>query len=108
MLSNIKININNININRKALSYVNNNIRNRPLINKNNFTIVKNTNIPKLQTRNIVSNVFNTSNNIVTFDWIWESYIIGKGIVLFVMFYTTLNWMFYMRERKILEKKTKK
>jgi len=66
MLSNIKINNNNIN--RKSLSFVNNNIRNRPLINKNNFTLVKNTNIPKLQTRNIVSNVFNTSNNIVTLD----------------------------------------
>lgn len=106
MLSNIKIN--NININRKSLSSVNNNIRNRPLINKNNFTLVKNTNITKLQTRNIISNVFNTSNNIVTIDWIWQSYIIGKGIVLFVMFYTMLNWMFYIRERKILEKKTKK
>ena len=106
MLSNIKIN--NINVNRKSLSSVNNNIRNISSINKNNFTLVKNTNIPKLQTRNIVSNVFNISNNIVTIDWIWETYIIGKGIVLFVMFYTVLNWMFYMRERKILEKKTKK
>ena len=108
MLSNIKINNINININRNSLSFVNNNIRNISSINKNNFTLVKNTNIPKLQTRNIVSNVFNTSNNIVTLDWIWESYIIGKGIVLFVMFYTVINWMFYMREREILEKKTKK
>lgn len=32
-----------------------------------------------------------------------SSYIIGKGIILFTMFYCTMNWWRYRRERETVE-----
>jgi hypothetical protein len=34
----------------------------------------------------------------------YESYLLGKSIILFVLFYTTANWWFYKREREDMEK----
>ena len=33
-------------------------------------------------------------------DWEFSSYIVGKGIVLFTLFYCSMNWWFYRHERK--------
>jgi len=35
------------------------------------------------------------------------SYFVGKGIILFTMFYTSLNWMYYRGIRKDLERDEK-
>jgi len=41
-------------------------------------------------------------------DWEFQSYIIGKGLGAFVLFYTTANWWYYRRTREDLEQKDKK
>lgn len=41
----------------------------------------------------------------ITIDLIESSYFIGKGIILFTMFYCTMNWWFYKRTREDIEKK---
>lgn len=33
----------------------------------------------------------------------WGSYFVGKGIILFTMFYCSLNWLHYRNLRKSLE-----
>lgn len=38
----------------------------------------------------------------------YESYIIGKGIILFTMFYCSLNWALYRRTREEFENKENK
>ena len=35
------------------------------------------------------------------------SYFIGKGIILFTMFYTSMNWMYYRGIRKEIERDEK-
>lgn len=37
----------------------------------------------------------------------YESYLIGKGIILFTLFYCSLNWAMYRRTRKDFENKNK-
>ena len=37
-----------------------------------------------------------------------STYIVGKGIILFTMFYCSMNWWFYKRMREDIEKKNKK
>lgn len=37
-------------------------------------------------------------------DWEFQSYIIGQGITIFTFTYCTLNWLFYRRIRKQIEK----
>ena len=34
-----------------------------------------------------------------------SSYIIGKGIILFTMFYCSMNWIYYRRMRRAKKKK---
>lgn len=36
------------------------------------------------------------------------SYFVGKGIILFTLYYCSLNWMHYRRVRKEAEEKEKK
>lgn len=31
---------------------------------------------------------------------LYSSYLIGKGIILFTFFYTTMNWWIYRKQRK--------
>ena len=38
-------------------------------------------------------------------DWEFSSYIIGKGVILFTMYYCTMNWWLYRRTREDEEKK---
>lgn len=40
-------------------------------------------------------------------DWEFSSYIVGKGIVLFTLYYCTMNWWFYRRTREDIEKNDK-
>ena len=40
-------------------------------------------------------------------DWEFSSYIIGKGIILFTLYYCTTNWWYYRRYREDMEKKDK-
>lgn len=37
-----------------------------------------------------------------------QSYIIGKGMTLFVLFTASMNWWYYRRTREDFEKKNKK
>lgn len=41
-------------------------------------------------------------------DLEYGSYIVGKGIILFVMFYSSMNWWHYRAINKEIEKQTKK
>lgn len=90
-------------INHKNIK--NNNINIKPYKNNlNKYKIITiNNNSFNLPRRNIITKSYND----ITIDWVWQSYIIGKGIILFIMFYTTLNWMFYRRERRMIEKNRK-
>ena len=33
-------------------------------------------------------------------DWEFSSYIVGKGVILFTLYYCTMNWWFYRRTRE--------
>lgn len=37
-------------------------------------------------------------------DWNFSSYIVGKGIILFTLYYCSMNWWFYRRTREDIEK----
>ena len=41
-------------------------------------------------------------------DWEFSSYIIGKGIILFTLYYCTTNWWYYRRSREDAENKKDK
>lgn len=40
-------------------------------------------------------------------DWEFSSYIVGKGIILFTLYYCTMNWWYYRRTAEDIEKKKK-
>jgi len=40
-------------------------------------------------------------------DWEFSSYIVGKGIILFTLYYCTMNWWYFRRSREDMEKKDK-
>lgn len=74
---------------------------------KNNLNNLNNLNLKYYNTKNLpIRNI--KTKAYVDIDWVWQSYIIGKGITLFIIFYTSLNWIFYRRERKMIEKSKKK
>lgn len=49
---------------------------------------------PKVSTINIRKHAPRALNN----DIVTMSYFVGKGITLFTMFYTSLNWLMYKRQ----------
>lgn len=43
----------------------------------------------------------------VSFDWENTCFYVGKGIVLFTMFYCSMNWLLYKRIREKIEEDNK-
>ena len=41
-------------------------------------------------------------------DWEFSSYIVGKGIILFTLYYCTMNWWYYRRTGEDMNKDKKK
>ena len=41
-------------------------------------------------------------------DWEFSSYIVGKGIILFTLYYCTMNWWYYRRTGEDMDKDKKK
>lgn len=76
------------------------------------MNIIK-THYPKLNNRNIkpifkkpyVSRVVKTHSNEITNTIVESSYWIGKSVILFTMFYCTLQWNMYRTIRKDKEDK---
>lgn len=55
----------------------------------------------------------NRNNRVITtklsdHDIVYGSYLVGKGIILYTMFYCSLNWLYYREQRKKIEKEDEK
>ena len=55
-----------------------------------------------VETRDSLSFVSNVATDLHVLDA--GTYIVGQGIVLFTMFYCSMNWLYYKRMREDIEK----
>jgi len=68
-------------------------------------------NYKHLQTQNTRNHISRHARQAIYLDWQTlntEAYYIGKSIILFIMFYCTLNWALYRHARKRVEQEDHK